>query len=62
MAKENSLPPSLIFLYTSKKNVTLIPMLNATKGTFYYAKDCQHAKNELFYVYGHGESALDRVM
>jgi hypothetical protein len=37
-------------------------MLNATKGTFYYAKDCQHVKNELFYVYGHGESALDRVM
>ncbi len=37
-------------------------MLNATKATFYYAKDGQHVKNEMFYVYGHAESALDRVM
>ncbi len=37
-------------------------MLGVPKGTFYYAKDCQHAKNEVFYVSKSGESVLDRVM
>ncbi len=38
------------------------PMPGVPKGTFYYAKDCQHAKNELLYVSRSGESVLDRVM
>jgi hypothetical protein len=62
MVKENSLRPSLFFYkHNSKKNAILIPMFNVTEGTSYYAKDCQHVINELFYVYGHGESALDRL-
>ncbi len=27
-------------------------MFGVCKGTFYYTKDCQHAKNEVFYVFG----------
>jgi hypothetical protein len=37
-------------------------MFGVPKGTFYYAKDCQHAKNEVFYVSNSGESVLDKVM
>jgi hypothetical protein len=37
-------------------------MPGVPKGIFYYAKDCQHAKNELLYVSRSGESVLDRVM
>jgi hypothetical protein len=37
-------------------------MFGVPKGTFYYAKDCQHAKNEMFYVSKSGENVLDRVM
>jgi hypothetical protein len=37
-------------------------MPGVPKGTFYYAKDSQHAKNELLYVSRSGESVLDRVM
>ncbi len=38
------------------------PMPGVPKGTFYYAKDCQHAKTELLYVSRSRESVLDRVM
>jgi hypothetical protein len=37
-------------------------MFGVLKGTFYYTKDYQHAKNEVFYVFGSGESVLDKVM
>ncbi len=37
-------------------------MFGVPKGTFYYTKNCQHAKNELFYVFGSGENVLDKVM
>ncbi len=38
------------------------PMFGVPKGTFYYTKDYQHAKNEVFYVFGGGESVLEKVM
>jgi hypothetical protein len=47
--------------HASRKKFTS-PMPGVPKGTFYYAKDCQHAKNELLYVSRSGESVLDRVM
>lgn len=37
-------------------------MPSVPKSTFYYVKDCQHAKNEVFYVSKNGENVLDRVM
>jgi hypothetical protein len=37
------------------------PMLGVPKGTFYYVQDCQHVKNEVFYVFTSGENVLDRV-
>jgi hypothetical protein len=37
-------------------------MPSVPKSTFYYVKDCQHAKNEVFYVSKSGENVLDRVM
>jgi hypothetical protein len=33
-------------------------MFGVPKGTFYYTKDCQHVKNEVFYVFRGGESVL----
>jgi hypothetical protein len=38
------------------------PMFGVPKGTFYHTKDCQCAKNEVFYVFGGGESVLEKVM
>jgi hypothetical protein len=47
--------------HVGRKKITS-SMSNVPKGIFYYAKDCQHVKNEVFYVSKSGESVFDRVL
>jgi hypothetical protein len=47
--------------HASRKKVDS-PVPSVLKGTFYYGKDCQHAKNEMPYISKNGESVLDKVM
>jgi hypothetical protein len=63
MGKEKLLVPKFDSLHkhVGKKKVTT-PMSDVPKGIFYYAKDCQHVKNEVFYVSKSGESVFDRVL
>jgi hypothetical protein len=51
MVKENLLVPKFDFLckHASREKVTS-PMFNVPKGTFYYAKNCQHVKNEMLII------------
>lgn len=36
-------------------------MFGVPKGTFYYTKDYQHDKNEVFYVFGGGKVCWKRL-
>jgi hypothetical protein len=62
-SKEKFLILKFDFLYqhASEKKATS-PMFGVPKGTFYHTKDCQHVKNEVFYVFVGGESVLEKVM
>jgi hypothetical protein len=61
--KEKLLAPKFDYIckHVGRKK-TISPMLNVPKGRFSYAKDCQHAKNKMFYVSKNEESVLDKVM
>jgi hypothetical protein len=63
MSKEKFLAPKFdsFCKHASRKKVDS-PFPIVLKGTFYYGKDCKHAKNEVSYVSKNGESVLDKVM
>jgi hypothetical protein len=63
MGKEKLLVPKFDSLHkhVGRKKVTT-PISDVLKGMFYYAKDCQHVKNEVFYVSKIGQSVFDRVL
>jgi len=63
MGKEKLLVPKFDYLHkhVGKKQVTT-PMFDVPKGIFYYAKNCQHVKNEVFNVSKSGESVFDMVL
>jgi hypothetical protein len=63
MSKEKFLDPKFDFFSKhASRNKVDSPIPSVLKGTFYYDKDCQHAKNEVSYVSKNGESVLDKVM
>jgi len=63
ISKEKLFAPKFDYFYKHVGTKKIIsPMPSVPKNTLYYVKDCQHVKNEVFYVSKNGENVLDMVM